>query len=188
MRIRLFQLATIAILFAAVSRLAISQEAPAQQVVDGNAKVAQLAPPAPKHYYKLNFVLRETDDGKVINQRAFTMKIAADAPQAKNPTTWNLRSGTRVPVGDTKGVTNYVDVGVNFDLRAYDGSDGLELEVTSEISSAGTTTANTAPPIRQVKVRSAVMAATGKPTMVFIADDPASQHRFELEVTPVRER
>jgi hypothetical protein len=188
MRIRLFQLATMAILFAVVSRPAISQETPAQQVADGNAKVAQLASPAPKHYYKLNFVLRETDDGKVINQRAFTMKIAADAPQAKNPTTWNLRSGTRVPVVDTKGATNYVDVGVNFDLRAYDGSDGLELEMTSEISSAGITTANTAPPIRRVSVRSAVMAATGKPTVVFVADDPASQHRFELEVTPVRER
>ncbi len=185
---RLLRFMTIALLLAAFSQPVISQEAPAPQVVEGNAKVSQLASAAPKHYYKLSFVLRETDDGKVVNHRAFTMNVAADAPQAKNPMWWNLRSGTRVPVPDTKGGTNYVDVGVNFDLRAFDGTDGLELEVTSEISSAGTAAANTAPPIRQVKVRSAVMAAFGKPTVVFTADDPASQHRFELEVTPTRER
>lgn len=188
MRIRLFHLAIMAVLVAAVSRPAISQDAPAQPAAESSAKVAQLAPSAPKHYYKLNFVLRETDDGKLVNQRAFTMNIAADAPQAKNPMWWNLRSGTRVPVADTKGGTNYVDVGVNLDLRAFDASDGLELEVTSEISAAGTAMANTAPPIRQVKVRSAVRLAAGKPTTVFTADDPASQHRFELEVTPARDR
>jgi hypothetical protein len=188
MRIRLFHIAIMAVGLAAVPRLAISQETPAKQTTDGNAKVSQLASPAPKHYYKLSFVLRERDEGKVLNQRAFTMNIAADPPQAEKPTWWNLRSGTRVPIPDTKGGTNYVDVGVNLDVRAFEVADGLELEVTSEISSVGTESGNTAPPIRQVKVRSAVMAAAGKPTVIFTADDPASQHRFELEVTPARER
>lgn len=186
MRTRLLHLATIAVLLAAVPRPAMSQETPTQQVAA--VKPSQHDAPAPKHFYKLNFVLRETDEGKVINQRAFTMNIAADLPLADKPMWWNLRSGTRVPVADTKGVTNYVDVGVNLDVRAFDAADGLQLEVTSEISSAGTVSGNTAPPIRQVKVRSAVLAAAGKPTVVFAADDPASQHRFELEVTPVRER
>jgi hypothetical protein len=185
MRTRLLHFATMAIVLAA-PRLAISQETPAQQVA--GAKISQVATPAPKHYYKLNFVLRETDDGKVLNQRSFTMNIAADAPQAEKPAWWNLRSGTRVPVYDPKGAMTYVDVGVNLDVRAFDGADGLQLEVTSEISSVGTESGNTAPPIRQVKVRSAVMAAAGKPTVVFIADDPASQHRFELEVTLAREK
>jgi hypothetical protein len=187
MRTRLLHFAALAVLLAA-PQLAISQETPAKQVADVNAKVSPLATPAPKHYYKLSFVLRETDDGKVVNQRSFIMNIAADAPQTEKPMWWNLRSGTRVPVADTKGGTTYVDVGVNLDMHAFDVAEGLQLEVISEISSAGTAITNTAPPIRQVKVRSAVMAASGKPTMVFTADDPASQHRFELEVTPLRER
>src|ERR1700676_3373508 len=119
MRTRLLHLVTMVGLFAAFSRPAIAQEAPAQQVAEDNAKVSQLASPAPKHYYKLNFVLRETDDGKVVNHRAFTMNVAADAPQTKNPMWWTLRSGTRVPVPDTKGGTNYVDVGVTFDRGAF---------------------------------------------------------------------
>ena len=187
MRTQLLHFAALAVLLAA-PQLAISQETPAKEVADVNAKVSQLTTPVPKHYYKLSFVLRETDEGKVINQRSFTMNIAADAPQTEKPMWWNLRSGTRVPVADTKGGTTYVDVGVNLDMRAFDVADGLQLEVTSEISSAGTASVNTAPPIRQVKVRSAIMAAVGKPTVIFAADDPASQHRFELEVTPLREK
>lgn len=177
MRTRLLHLVSFAVLLTVAPRLAMSQETPAKTSAGA------------KQYYKLSFVLRETDQGRVLNQRTFTMNIAADAPQTdKPPAWWNLRSGTRVPITD-KGITNYIDVGVNLDVRAVDVAGGLQLELTSEISSAGTETgAGGAPPIRQVKVRSAVMAAIGKPTMVFTADDPASQHRFELEVTPVRER
>jgi hypothetical protein len=177
MRTRLLHFVAFAVLLAVAPRLAISQETPARTSADS------------RQYYKLSFVLRETDQGKVLNQRTFTMNIAADAPQTdKPPVWWNLRSGTRVPITDAKTITTYIDVGVNLDVRAVDVAGGLQLEVTSEISSAGTETAGGAPPIRQVKVRSAVMAAVGKPTMVFMADDPASQHRFELEVTPVREK
>jgi hypothetical protein len=178
MRTRLLHFVAFAVLLAGASRLAMSQETPARTSADS------------RQYYKLSFVLRETDQGKVLNQRTFTMNIAADAPQTdKPPAWWNLRSGTRVPITDSKGITTYIDVGVNLDVRAVDVAGGLQLEVTSEISSAGTETGGGgAPPIRQVKVRSAVMAVVGKATMVFMADDPASQHRFELEVTPVREK
>jgi hypothetical protein len=64
------------------------------------------------------------------------------------------------------------------------------MQITSEISSLGTESgvSVTAPAIRQVKVRSAVQAPVGKPTVIFTADDPASKHRFELEVTPTRAR
>jgi hypothetical protein len=177
-----------ALLCAATPQLAISKATPANQVTDASTKISPLATPASKRYYKLSFVLRDTEAGKVLNQRTFTMNIVADTPQAEKPMWWNLRSGTRVPVTDPKGGTNYVDVGVNLDVRAFDLADGLQLEVTSEISSAGTESGNAPPPIRQVKVRSAVMAAVGKPTIIFTADDPASQHRFELEVTPAREK
>ena len=164
--------------------------ASAQQ--DGGEPKANAATeqPAPKHYYKLNFVLRETDEGKVLNQRRFSLDISVEAPRARsNPDWWNVRSGTRVPVSGSKDV-NYIDVGVNLDVRAEEVAEGLQMQITSEISSVGTQSGIgvTAPAIRQLKVRSAMLAPVGKPAVVFTADDPASTHRFELEVISTREK
>ena len=96
-----------------------------------------------------------------------------------------------VSIPDSKGAgISYVDVGVNLDLRAVEFGDGLQVEVTSEISSAPVDggPGAAAPVIRQVKVRSALWAPMGKPSMVFTADDASSKHRLRLEVTPVREK
>lgn len=189
MRIRMMCLAATFLILAGAG-VAQQTSAGAQQdsekSVAAHSRADDLA--APKRYYKLDFVLRETDDGKPVNQRTFAMNIAADKPEGEKPTWWNLRSGTRVPLVDGKGGINWVEVGVNLDLRAFDQPNGLQLEITSEISSAATETGNTAPPIRQVKVRSAVLAPVGKPTTVFTADDPASKHQFELQVTPILQR
>ena len=185
MRNRLVYLALIAVLLAVTPRRAVSQQE------SGSKTTAATPQPVPKHYYKLNFVLRETDEGKVLNQRTFTLNISTEPPHVGGvpPEWWNVRSGTRVPISGSKDV-NYLDVGVNLDVRAEEAPEGLQMQITSEISSLGTENGAgaSAPAIRQVKVRSAVQAPIGKPTVVFTADDPASKHRFELEVTPMRER
>ncbi len=185
MRNRLVYLVLIVVLLAATPRRALSQQE------SGSKTTAAAQQPAPKHYYKLNFVLRETDEGKVVNQRTFTLNISAEPPHVGGvpPEWWNVRSGTRVPISGSKDV-NYLDVGVNLDVRAEEVPEGLQMQITSEVSSLGTENGAgaSAPAIRQVKVRSAVQAPIGKPTVVFTADDPASKHRFELEVTPMRER
>jgi hypothetical protein len=184
---RLVCFATVAVLLAAGAGRAIAQQ-------DGTETKAAAAAeqPAPKHYYRLNFVLRETDKDKVLNQRTFSLDISAEASRARNatpPEWWNVRSGTRVPVSGSQGV-NYMDVGVNLDVRAEEVPEGLQMQITSEISSLGTESglgvAN--PAIRQLKVRSALLAPIGRPTTVFTADDPASTHRFELEVVSTREK
>ena len=193
---RVMQLVSIAVVFAGLCGFSLAQQnatAPVQKAETTSNASNEAADPAsvqgPKHYYKLNFILRETDEGKVLNQRSFTMNVAADPADSEKPRSWNLRSGTRLPVIDNKGTAiNYIDVGVNLDLKALEATNGLEMEITSEISSAGTENGTTLPPIRQVKVRSAVLAPLGKPTLVFTADDPASTHQFVLEVTPMRDR
>ena len=184
MRTRLVYFATIAILLAAIPRMAVSQ----QDSTESKPAVAAQQP-ALKHYYRLNFVLRETEEGKILNQRTFTLNISAESRHVGGnpPDWWNVRSGTRVPVSSSKDV-NYLDVGVNLDVRVEDVPEGLQMQVTSEISSVASETGVgvAAPAIRQVKVRAAVLAPIGKTTGVFTADDPASKHRFELEVTPTR--
>jgi hypothetical protein len=183
MRNRLVYFATIAILLAATSREAVSQQGAAAP------KPAPVQQPVPKDYFKLNFSLRETDEGRVVNQRTFVMDISAEPLQSHPAEWWNMRSGTRIPLpGSTPKDTSYIDVGVNLDVRAEEVTEGLQMQITSEISSVGAESGGGAPApvIRQVKVRSAVLAPVGRPTVVFTADDPASKHRFELEVMPTR--
>jgi hypothetical protein len=191
-RNRLTYLAMMALLFVTVSKATHAQqtdssEQPKVQQFGGSPnQIVHLPAPPPRHFYRLDFVLREMDDGKPLNQRTFTMSVSADPADTRERTWWNLRAGTRLPMRDPNG-TNYVDVGVNLDITARDADNALQLEVTAEISSVATEAAsNAAPPIRQLKVKGAVFAPLGKQTLVFTAEDPASRHQFELQVTPVR--
>ena len=186
MRTRLVCFAIMVVLLSAAPRLAVSQQDSAE-----SKTAAAAQQPAPKHYFKLIFVLRETDEGKVLNQRTFGMDISAEPPRANGAPLdwWNMRSGTRIPLtGSNPKDTNYIDVGVNLDVRAEEVPEGLQMQITSEISSVASENGVgvAAPAVRQLKVRSAVLAPLGKPTAVFTADDAASKHRFELEVTPTR--
>ena len=189
MRTRMICFVTFVVFLTAAPRLAVSQPTPSE------SKTAGAEPRSQKHYYKLDFVLRETDEGKVLNQRAFILNINAEPVRAGGvpPEWWNVRSGTRIPVPlskDSSKDVSYIDVGVNLDVRAEESPEGLQLQVTSEVSSVGSELGAgvSIPAIRQVKVRAAVLAPVGKTTTVFTADDPSSKHRFELDVTPVSQK
>ncbi len=71
MRTRLICFTIMAVLLVAAPRLSVSQQ-------DSTASKAAAQQVVPKHYYKLNFILRETDEGKVLNQRTFGMDISAE--------------------------------------------------------------------------------------------------------------
>jgi hypothetical protein len=160
-----------------------------QEVVspsDNSPQVVHAAPTAARHFYRLDFVLREAGEDKLLSQRSFIMNISADPQDSHEHTSWSLRSGTRVPLHDPNG-TNYVEVGVDFDLSAKDADNALQIEVTSAISSIASDSAAGGPaPIRSLKVKAAVLAPLGKATTVFTAEDPSSRHQFELQVTAVR--
>jgi hypothetical protein len=136
-------------------------------------------PPAPRHFYKLTYVLKEFDEGKVVNQRSFVLTASTGDRYASR-----MRAGSKYPVRD-EGKIDYVDVGVNLDNRLEDGPDGLSMDVSAEISSVGseTTTGNSAPIIRQVRTNALALVPLNKTTMLFAVDDPASRHQFQLEVT-----
>jgi hypothetical protein len=136
----------------------------------------------PKHFYRLDYVLRESDSGKVINQRSFT-NTGSSGPQM-----WKIRSGTRLPTLRNNEV-NYIDVGVNIDSRLQEVGDTLALEVNADITSAADNGGTTAPPVlRQARANCETVISVGKPALLFAVDDPASKHRFELEVTAFREK
>jgi len=142
-------------------------------------------PPAPpRHFYKLTYVLKEFDEGKVVNQREFMLTASTGERYASR-----MRAGSRFPIRD-EGKTNYVDVGVNLDNRLEDTPEGLVMEVNAEISSAGNDAASSggAPVIRQLRTNAQAVVAMNKPTLLFNLDDPSSRHRFELEVTAVPQK
>ena len=147
------------------------------------AQEAAPKPPAPpRHFYKLTYVLKEFDEGKVINQRDFLLTVSTGERYSSR-----MRAGSRLPVRDNEGKTNYMDVGVNLDTRLEDVPEGLALEVNAEISSVGndTSASGAAPVIRQVRTNALAVVPVNKPTRLFTIDDPSSRHRFELEVTAV---
>ncbi len=92
------------------------------------ASAHSAADATPRHCYALNYVLKELDGTKVINQRSFVLNTLASNSAINSPVAdWSrLRVGNRVPVfvhsqekGSTNTVTdfNYIDVGVNIDNR-----------------------------------------------------------------------
>ena len=154
---------------------------------------AAQTPQAPKSaeplkFYKLEFVVKEVEGAKVLNSRAYSMTVAANAPEAAA-----IRAGTRVPVVSTLtgGQYQFLAVGVNIDCRAVrEGPRELSLLLTAEISSLPTeqpSPATTGPPIppmvRQNKWSSSVIVPLKQPTLVFSSDDLASKRQMQLQLT-----
>jgi hypothetical protein len=141
-------------------------------------------PPAPRHFYKLTYVLKEFDEGKVVNQREFVLTCSTGDRYASR-----MRAGSRIPVGQPDK-SSYVDLGINLDTHLEDVPEGLALDVTAEVSSPTMELpANSvSPAIRQMRTNALAVVAMSKPTTLFNIDDPASRHRFELEVTAVPQR
>jgi hypothetical protein len=168
----------IMILFCATTPRAIAQQ---NELAPSAADVAKRT--ASAHYYRLDFVVRESDQGKLISQRSYSLGVAA-AGVAEGRDWWILRAGTKVPAG-----SNYADVGFNIDVRPEDAGGALQLRLKADLSSLAPDAGNVnLPPIRQMRVEEAVLVPINKPTVVFSAEDPSSKHQFQIEVTAVPQK
>ncbi|HUS05863.1 MAG TPA: hypothetical protein VMZ52_06195 [Bryobacteraceae bacterium] len=137
-------------------------------------------------FYQLEFVVKEVEEGKVVNSRSYSMITSGDPNSGRSS---SMRTGNRVPVPSSPGSTqfNYLDIGVNIDcavLRDLDGE--LALNVVAEISSIASKTdaSATAPPVlRQTKWNSNVVLPIRKATVLFGSDDPGTKRKMQLELT-----
>ncbi len=139
----------------------------------------------PTHFYRLEFVVKELDQGKLLNQRSYTMGIAASGATERRDW-WSLRAGTKVAARN-----QYVDVGFNVDVRGDEVGNGtLQLRIKADLSSIppDVPSGDAMPPIRQMRIEEAVLIPLNHPTAVFAGEDPASRHQFQLEVTAVPQR
>ena len=140
--------------------------------------------------FRLDYVLKELEGGKVINSRGYSTLISTEQ---KNST---IRSGNKVPVPSSAGSGfpfQYVDIGVNIDsLFVKEGPTQLGLYVSAEVSSvvsetpagaAAPASTGTAPVMRQTKWGASVVVPLRKSTTVFSSDDPTLKRQLQLELT-----
>ena len=174
---------TVALLFAATSKLGWSQEA-------GSSKAAPEAEKAP-HAYRLDFSVDEMEGGKKINSRQYSMNLnSGDENQ--------IKIGTRVPVGTKQAEFQYLDVGTNIWCRLRDRSDITSLgndvlvQVRTDISNFAIPDQQQQeqgrPVLRQFSINASTLALVGKPTVMGSVDDPNSKRQFQLEVTVTKLR
>src|ERR1700722_4175702 len=131
-------------------------------------------------YYRLDFVVKEMESGKVINARSYsTTTVSTGGPRGSV-----IRSGNKVPTstgGTGPGSLTYLDIGVNIDCRAErEIQDQLALNVSAEISSIATEPPSNPPLIRQTKWESDVIVPLRKPTTIFSSDDPTTKRQMQL--------
>src|SRR5687767_12733873 len=79
-------------------------------------QVKRAETPAPQpRFYRLEFVLKELENDKVVNSRLYTTSVSVNTPGPVS-----IRAGSRIPLVTTMAPAkqyNYYDVGVNIDIR-----------------------------------------------------------------------
>jgi hypothetical protein len=134
---------------------------------------------APAKYYKLEFVVKEVDAGKVLNSRTYFVMGSTSREHDF------IRTGSRVPYSEGEK-TSYLDVGVNIDVRSLQEASGqLTLRVDADISSVASesTPNHYLPVVRQNRWSSDVTVPLRKPAMIFSSDDLTTKHQMQLELT-----
>jgi hypothetical protein len=139
-------------------------------------------------FYRLDFVIKEVEAGKVINSRNYSTTTPT-----RNPPT-QIRTGSKVPrqTGNPANPYEYIDVGVNIDCHnAREVENQLALSVLVDVSNLApgqTAGSGALPLLRQNTWQSEVILPFRKPTVIFSSDDPTSTHKMQVELTatPIR--
>jgi hypothetical protein len=159
---------------------ALAQDKPADKPVSE----PQIKQDRPVSYYKVEFVLRELQDGKAINTRNYLMTI-------ENGDRGEAKVGARVPVTTGEhGQFQYLDVGININCRVVGRDDYASLRSMIEISSFAlpeqASGGNSQPVVRQMRSDLAAVVPLSKQTVIGIIDDANSTKRYEIAVTATK--
>lgn len=130
-------------------------------------------------FYKLDFVLKELEAGKLVSSRTYVMNITNN----ERYNSGSVRTGDKVPTPTNKeGSFTYLDVGVNIDCRDFKlFDDQVFMQVVADISSIANQ--GNPPVLVQTKWSSSAIFPLRKTTMLFSADGASSKRQMQLEVT-----
>lgn len=138
----------------------------------------------PKSAYRADYQIYEVEDGKRVNERAFTLSVVEGSTAV-------LRAGSRVPIAAEKG-PQYLDVGLRITCRVAEREEGdvvldTDVEQTSFVAEPPTILPAT-PFLRSLGQSVSTRLAPGKPVLVSRLDDVTTKKRTEVEVTLTRTR
>ena len=135
--------------------------------------------------YKLTFSIFEIENGKRVNQRDYSLVIAAGRSSA------GLRVGSRIPIETTPNQFNYTSVGL--DLRTWVepvGQNKLLAQINVDLNTVATepndSPKRTPPIVRNLSQDLHTILTVGKPQLVASIDDIGSTAHFQLEVTATK--
>ncbi len=159
-------------------------------VSEKKSTAPQTVASALKQFYRLDFVVQELENERVINSRSYSM-IMCDMEQS------SIRAGEKVPFSSTSGAKTewqQINVGVNIDCRKLEATaSGVSLNVNAEISSVmeshgANSQPASLPIIRNNQWGSRVTLPARQPSVLFSSDDPVSKRTMQLKltVTPIR--
>jgi type II secretory pathway component GspD/PulD (secretin) len=141
----------------------------------------------PRKIYRLNYKITETDSGKAIGTRRFSLIVASGGKT-------DLKQGNKIPIvtgtGDAGSSTQssqvqYLDLGMNIEATVDGCQDGARLHTKVELSSlsdekSGVGTQD--PVIRQTVLEGSSILSPGKPLVLGSLDIPGSTRQQEVEV------
>jgi hypothetical protein len=132
--------------------------------------------------YRIEFNVREIENGKRLNSRNYIM-VVEDGQYSR------IRVGNSVPYQNAEKV-QYRDVGMNIDCRPHGREDSVVLDINMESSSVVAQeqlpAATTSPVLRQQRSNITSVVTPGKPTLVASMDDVVTNRRYEIEVTATK--
>ncbi len=128
-------------------------------------------------FYKLTFVVKEMDGGKVVNARSYSMLVSTTSNNS-------IRSGEKIPI-TVESMTQIFDVGTNVDCRNVRPiQNELSMDVTVDASGIAQETPATARPvIRSYRWNAGVLIPLNKPTVIFSSDHVSDKGQMQVELT-----
>jgi hypothetical protein len=141
--------------------------------------------------YRLTYTLTEIDGSKRIGTQHYAVTVSADEKNG-----WNfsrIKLGSKVPIAtastqpDKPARTEfqYVDVGLNIEVRVRQLASGVEVNSDIDQSSVSEETSSVGsgdPVIRQTVLKNTALLTPGKPVMLGSMDLPGSTRHLDIEV------
>jgi hypothetical protein len=154
-----------------------------------NDKMAQVQKQADLSFYRVEYVLREVETGKVTNTRNYVLTVDS-TPRGSG----SIRVGNKIPLATGKEPIRqiqYQDIGMSIDCTLLSELESdirifTTLDVTSLATSEEMKGEPTLPVIRNLRLRATTKAILGKAVPVGSVDDMGTIRRYEVDVTVTR--
>jgi hypothetical protein len=140
---------------------------------------------SPDRYYRLDFVVKDVQDGKLLDSRNYFAFIS-NSTRGGRPTT-SVRAESKVTLRAGSDYREFdLGTGIDCGYRA-DTKDTLGLnvnvDVTSLVPGEDKSVTNPIPIVRKNRWQSDLSVTLRKPTTIFSSDDVSSKRKLQIELT-----